>query len=285
MRLVLALCLAGMLAYAALCLFYYVAQERFIFIRFWLSDRYRFKFAEPFDERFLDRPDGARLHALHFPVDGAKGTVLYFHGNTGTLRRWGRQAPRFLQKGYNVLMPDPRGYGKSRGPLSEAALHADAQAWYEHLCATEPQHRIVVYGRSLGSGLATPVAARNRPRMLLLETPFANLYDVANSYLRILPYWLLLRYTFRNDRAIQRVQCPTYLFHGRRDVVVPYSSALKLYAHVPGAVPRELFTFSRGRHSNLARFARFDRILERLLNGGSSVVSSGGLPSRIIPPT
>jgi fermentation-respiration switch protein FrsA (DUF1100 family) len=274
-----------MLAYAALCLFYYVAQERFIFIRFRLSDRYRFKFAEPCHERFLDRPDGARLHAIHFLVDGAKGTVLYFHGNTGTLRRWGRQAPRFLRKGYNVLMPDPRGYGKSRGALSEAALHADAQAWYEYLSATEPQHRIVVYGRSLGSGLATPVAARNRPRMLLLETPFANLYDVANSYLRILPYRLLLRYTFRNDRAIQRVQCPTYLFHGRRDVVVPYSSALKLYAHVPSAVPRELFTFNRGQHSDLARFVRFDRILERLLNGGSTVVSSGSLPSHTIPTT
>jgi fermentation-respiration switch protein FrsA (DUF1100 family) len=274
-----------MLAYAALCLFYYVAQERFIFIRFRLSDGYRFKFAEPFGEHLLERPDGARLHALHFLVDGAKGTVLYFHGNTGTLRRWGRQAPRFLHKGYNVLMPDPRGYGKSRGVLSETALHADAQAWYEHLSATEPQQRIVVYGRSLGSGLATPVAAHNRPRMLLLETPFANLYDVANSYLRILPYRLLLRYRFRNDLAIQRVSCPTYLFHGRRDAVVPYSSALNLYAHVPSSVPRELFTFSKGQHSNLARFARFDRILERLLDSGSSVVSSGSLPSRTIPST
>jgi fermentation-respiration switch protein FrsA (DUF1100 family) len=285
MRLFLALWLACLLSYAALCLFYYLAQERFIFIRFRLSDGYRFKFPEPCDERFLERPDGARLHALHFPVGSAKGTVLYFHGNTGTLRRWGRQAPRFLRKGYNVLMPDPRGYGKSRGALNEASLHADAQAWYAHLAATEPEHRIVVYGRSLGTGLATPVAARNRPRMLILETPFANLFDVANSYLRILPYRLLLRYTFRNDHAVQRVQCPTYLFHGRRDAVVPYSSALKLYAHVPSAVPRELFTFNRGQHSDLGRFARFDRILERLLNDDSSVVSSGGLPSRTIPTT
>jgi fermentation-respiration switch protein FrsA (DUF1100 family) len=285
MRLLLALLLVCLLAYVALCLFYYIAQERFIFIRLRLSDGYRFKFREPWAERFLDRPDGARLHALHFPVEGAKGTVLYFHGNTGTLRRWGRQAPRFLRKGYDVLMPDPRGYGKSSGVLSEAALHADAQAWYEHLKATEPEHRIVVYGRSLGSGLATPVAARNRPRMLLLETPFANLFDVANSYLRILPYRLLLRYTFRNDHAVQRVQCPTYLFHGRRDAVVPYSSALKLYAHVPSSVPRELFTFNKGQHSDLGRFVRFDRILERLLNGGASVVLSGSLPSHSIPTT
>lgn len=269
MRLFLALLLVALLAYMALCLFYYLAQERFIFIRFRLSDGYRFQFPVIFEERFLEGLDGARLHALYFPVEDAKGTVLYFHGNTGTLRRWGKQAPRFLRKGFNVLMPDPRGYGKSRGALSEAALHADAQAWYDHLRASEPEPRIVVYGRSLGSGLATPVAANNAPRLLLLETPFANLYDVAYSYLRILPYRLLLRYPFRNDRAIQRVKCPTYLFHGRRDALVPYRSALKLYALVPSSVQRELFTFNKGQHSDLARFPRFDRILDRLLNGVS----------------
>jgi hypothetical protein len=269
MRLFLALFLVCLLAYTALCLFYFLAQERFIFIRFRLSDRYRFQFPFAHEERFLERPDGARLHALFFPVEDALGTVLYFHGNTGTLRRWGKQAPRFIRKGYNVLMPDPRGYGKSRGKLSEAALHADAQAWYDHLCATEPEERVVVYGRSLGSGLATPVAANNHPRLLLLETPFANLYDVAYSYLRILPYRILLRYTFRNDRAVRRVTCPTYLFHGKRDAVVPYRSALKLYALVPSSVPRELFTFNNGQHSDLARFPRFDRTLQRLLNGGS----------------
>lgn len=266
MHLFLSLVLVALLAYAALCLFYFIAQERFIFIRFRIGDQYRFRFPFDHEERYLDRPDGARLHALYFPAAEPKGTVLYFHGNTGTLRRWGRQAPRFLRKGYNVLMPDPRGYGKSRGALSEAALHADAQAWYEVLRGTEAEDRIVVYGRSLGSGLATPVAANNRPRMLLLETPFANLYDVAFSYLRILPYRLLLRYTFRNDRAVQRVKCPTFLFHGKRDAVVPYRSALKLYALVPSSVQRELFTFNKGQHSDLARFARFDRILERLLN-------------------
>lgn len=103
--------------------------------------------------------------------------------------------------------------------------------------------------------------------MLVLETPFANLYDVAWHYLPILPYRLLLRYAFRNDRQIRRVRCPVFLFHGERDKVVPYASALKLYSLVPATVQRELFTFRKGAHSDLARFKRFRKRMGEVLRG------------------
>lgn len=265
MPILLALMLLLLMGYGALCLFYYLLQERFIFVRFRLGQRYRFSFPYPYEERWLDAPDGARTHALHFPVEKPRGVVIYFHGNTGSLRRWGKLAPRFTRRGYAVLMPDPRGYGKSRGRLSEKALQADALAWYDHLRESWAEEDIVVYGRSLGSGLATPVAAARSPRMLLLETPFANLYDVARYYLAILPYRLLLRYTFRNDLAIRRVRCPVRIFHGKRDTVVPYHSALKLYSLVPSNVDREMLTFPKGHHSDLSRFVRFNRTLTLLL--------------------
>lgn len=255
------------LAYIGLCLFYFVFQERFIFIRFPTRLAYRYLFSVPHVEVWLDRPDGARLHALHFEASEPRGTVLYFHGNTGNLKRWGRRAERFTGLGFSVLMPDPRGYGKSRGGSSEAALLADAMAWYDHLKLACAEGAIVLYGCSLGCALAIPVAAQRDPRMLLLETPFANLTDVARSYLPILPYRLLLRYPFRNDETVRGVRCPTYIFHGRRDQVVPYTSALKLYAAIPTAVPRELFTFPRASHHDLYRFARFRNVLKRLLNG------------------
>ncbi len=256
-----------LLAYAGLCLFYYVFQERFIFIRLRTRRSYRYLFAAPHRELWLERPDGARLHALYFPAENERGTLLYFHGNTGNLKRWGRRAERFTRLGYNVLMPDPRGYGKSNGRTSEAALMADAVAWYDQATATTTATRMVVYGCSLGCALAIPVAAQREPALLLLEAPFANLTDVARSYLPILPYGLLLRYPFQNDRTIPGVRCPTYLFHGRRDQVVPYTSGLKLYAAIPANVPRELFTFPRGAHHDLYRFARFRHAMERLLKG------------------
>ena len=255
--------------YALLAAFYWLFQERFIFIRFPLRDGYRFKFKHgvPFTEEYLDAPDGARLHALRFKAEGARGLILYFHGNTGSLRRWGRYAERFTNIGFDVLMPDHRGYGKSRGKLTEHALLDDAQRWYDRARAERPEAEIIVYGRSLGSGLATPVAASNTPRMLVLETPFANLYDVATHYLPVLPYRLLLRFPFRNDKAMARVRVPVFIFHGQHDTVVPYASALKLYASIPSDVHRELFSFPRGHHSDLARFVRFNRTMRRVLLG------------------
>jgi fermentation-respiration switch protein FrsA (DUF1100 family) len=265
MALVIALVVLLVLAYGVLCLVYYLLQERFIFIRFRIGDRYRFTFPYTHEERFLSAADGSRLHGLYFPTENPRGVLIYYHGNTGTLKRWGKQAPRFSRMGYDVLMPEHRGYGKSRGKLNEAALHADALLWYDWLKARWDEKDIVVYGRSLGSGLATPVAAARKPRLLVLETPFANLYDVARYYLPILPYRILLRYRFRNDVAVRRVECPVYIFHGKRDTIVPYSSALKLYSRVPTTVQRELFTFPKGHHSDLVRFQRFNRALRKVL--------------------
>lgn len=265
MPLVLTILLLFLSGYALLCLFYQVFQERFIFIRFRMGRRYRFRFRHAYREHFITASDGARLHALYFPAKSPKGVVLYFHGNTGSLRRWGKLAPRFTRMGYDVLMPDHRGYGKSRGRLSEDALHDDALRWYHHLCERWPEEKVVLYGRSLGSGLATPLAAARSPRMLVLETPFADLYDVARSYLPILPYRWLLRYPFRNDVAIRNVRCPVYIFHGKRDTVVPYSSALKLYSCIPATVKREMFSFPEGHHSDLYHFPEFRRALRTIL--------------------
>ncbi len=265
----LALALYAILAVAALygllCLVYWWVQDRFIFIRFKLSSSYRFGFSERYEEVNLSPDPSVELHAVYFRTENALGTVLYFHGNTGNLKRWGQFAPRFTRLGWNVLMMDYRGYGKSRGKLSEAALHADAALWYAWLKEREPEERIVVYGRSLGSGMAVPVAAANAPRALVLESPFANLYDAARHQFYALPYRWLLRFPFRNDKAIRRVTCAVHIFHGKRDPIVPYESALKLYAQVPDTVRREMVSFGRGFHSDLWRFKRFQRKIERIL--------------------
>lgn len=257
-----------LLVYLGVSLFYWALQEKFIFVRFPLPQQYRFNFRQPFEELWLDRPDGARLHALHFTVQDPQGAVLYLHGNTGSLRRWGKRASRFTTARHAVLMPDYRGYGKSTGKLSEAALHADALAWYDRLAAQYGAEHVVVYGRSLGTGMAVPVAAARTPRALVLESPYANFLDVARHYLAILPYRLLLRYRFRSDRAIKGVKCPVYIFHGKRDPLVPYSSALRLYAAIPVMVHRELITFPQGFHSDLAGYPRFRRKLRGILANG-----------------
>lgn len=265
-----------LLVYVGVSVFYWALQERFIFVRFPLPEKYRFTFKQPLEELWMDRPDGARLHALLFTVPEPRGAVLYLHGNTGSLRRWGKRAPRFTNQGCTVLMPDYRGYGKSVGRLSETALHADALAWYDRLVEIHGADGVVVYGRSLGTGMAVPVAAARSPRALVLESPYANFLDVARHYLAILPYRILLRYRFRSDRAIKGVKCPVYIFHGKRDPLVPYSSALRLYAAVPVELHRELITFPQGFHSDLAGYPRFRRKLRMILAGGANPTGKQG---------
>ncbi|MCI1753529.1 MAG: alpha/beta hydrolase [Flavobacteriales bacterium] len=260
-----------LLVYLGVCLFYWWFQERFLFVRFTLPEDFKFSNKQDHEELWMDRPDGARLHALHFPVKGATGAVLYLHGNTGSLRRWQSKASRFTSLGLAMLMPDYRGYGKSKGKLSEDALLADAQAWYDRLAVIYGEQNIVVYGRSMGSGMAVPVAAHRDPRLLVLESPYADLLDVARNFLAILPYKWLLKYRFRNDVAMKRVKCPVYIFHGKRDPLVPYSSALKLYAATPTDIHREMITFEKGYHSNLPGFPRFRRKLRAILTGETGV--------------
>lgn len=257
--------LLALLLYGLVCLIYWWIQERFIFVRFRTKRSFIYGFTQPFSELYLVPEKDVELHALHFTTERPHGTVLYFHGNTGSVRRWGTQAAVFTRLGFDVLMPDYRGYGKSRGALSEMALHQDAQAWYDRLKTREPEGRIVIYGRSLGTGMACPVAADNSPSALILESPFANLHEVARHQFYLLPYRWLLRYRFRNDKAIRRVHCPVYIFHGKRDPVVPFRSALQLYARIPSDVPREMIAFDRGYHSDLARFPRYQRRMKAIL--------------------
>jgi fermentation-respiration switch protein FrsA (DUF1100 family) len=265
MRWLLGILASSALVYGALCLLYWLFQERFIFLRYDLALRYRFRFGGRYRECWLDRPDGARLHALWFKARDPKGVVLYFHGHSGNLKRWGRFAARFTAMGHDVLMPDPRQYGKSTGRLSEAALIADAVAWHDWLAAQVGEASILLYGRSLGSGLATPVAAQRAPRMLLLETPFNNLIDVSWHQVPLLPFRWLIRYPFRNDAAIRGVRCPVRIFHGTRDQVVPLACALKLYAAIPSQVDREILVVKGARHNDLYRFGQFREALAALL--------------------
>ena len=124
--------------------------------------------------------DGGAIHALLLKTERPRGVVLYFHGNAGSLRTWGDIAPEFTSRGYDILIPDYRGFGKSTGQLrDEAMLLQDGMAAYAHLARHYPEGRIVVYGRSIGTGIAAYIARTERPGMLMLESPYFDL----------IPYW------------------------------------------------------------------------------------------------
>ncbi|NNK81477.1 MAG: hypothetical protein HKO93_08250 [Flavobacteriales bacterium] len=125
---------------------------------------------------------------------------------------------------------------------------------------------LVVYGRSLGSGLAVKVASDNNPSKLVLETPFSNMIDVAFYRYPFLPIRYLLRFPFRSDRFIGKVTCPIRIFHGTRDRMVPYKSGLKLYELIAEGVDHNMVTLPRARHSNLADFPLFREKMSEFLD-------------------
>lgn len=251
-------------AYAIVCIGLFSLQERLMFGPDPLPANYTFNPKWGRFEEVQLASDGATLSALHFTVPQPKGVVLYFHGNAGSLRDWGAVATTFTHLGYDALMMDYRGYGKSSGQLhTEADFHTDAQVAYDYLRKRYTESQIVIYGRSLGSGIASYLATHTRPRLLILETPYTSFEQIIADRMPMLPISLLLKYPLRTDTWLDQVQCPIALFHGTADGVVPYAHSQQLKGLIKG--PHELITVSNGNHGNLAGFAEYRANLARIL--------------------
>ncbi len=252
---------------ACLCsIFMGCSQESLIFYPEILPPDYPFAFSEPFEEVTVP-VEAATLNALLFKAPNPKGVVLYFHGNAGSLRTWGDVSRDFTSRGYDILIPDYRGFGKSTGNISnEKQLLGDGLAVYRMLTKTWPENRIIVYGRSIGTGIATFVARSGKPRMLILESPFLSLVDLASHHYPFLPRLLIamfLKYPQRTDRWIGEVACPVYLFHGTKDDIIPFDHSARLEALIRS--PHRLIRIEGGGHNNLSDYGAFDRELDQIL--------------------
>jgi fermentation-respiration switch protein FrsA (DUF1100 family) len=253
--------------YLGIALFYYFFQNRFIFARFGIYGKYRFRLDIPHKEIMLKSEEGETLHGLWIKVKNPKGLLIYFHGNTGSLKRWGKTAAEFTNYGYDVLAPDYRGYGKSTGKPSEVNLINDAHIFYQFALKRYKEEDIVVYGRSLGSGVAVQLAATVKPRIVFLETPFSSILEVVQSTLPFIPFKLLLKYPFMSIDYIERVKSEIVILAGKIDTQVPYKSSLKLYNKVAHRKDVHFYSFKKGDHNTLASFKKYKRVMEEFLCG------------------
>ena len=239
-------------------------QEKLIFLPTTLSQDFEYSFSTPFEELFITTEDDARLNALHFKTENPKGVILYFHGNAGNLDRWGEITSEFTKLQYDVLVMDYRTYGKSTGKLSEKALYDDAQLFYNHLLKTYKEEEIIIYGRSLGTGIASHIASQNKPLKLILETPYFNLLEIAQKRFSFLPIKLLLKYEFPSNEFINVVTCPIAIFHGTNDNVIPFESGRKLFESIIQN-EKEFFLIENGEHNNLSNFEAFHNGIQKTL--------------------
>ena len=240
-------------------------QKKALFRPVVLPANHSFDFAEPFTEHFFDTPDGARINALLFtsPAPVRRGVILYFHGNRDNLQRWGAMHRDFTARGYDFLAADYRGYGKSTGEPDEQAYFADACLLYEWLRERYDAGKIVLYGRSLGTGMASYLAAQVPAHSVVLETPFDNIGGLLASHIRRHEPPFEPAFRFPNDEFLKTTPLPLLIFHGTRDRVVPYACAENLKSLLkPGDV---FITIEGGSHNNLNTFELYQEKLEEWL--------------------
>jgi uncharacterized protein len=214
--------------YVLICVLLYFFQEKVIFFPEKLDSNYQFDFIQKFEEIKIETPDKGRIDGLLFKTGKPKGLIFYLHGNAGSLKTWGKVAEAYNYFNYDVFMPDYRGYGKSEGNIgSEKQLYADIQAAYDKLKSRYNEKDIIILGYSIGTGPAAKLASGNKPKMLILQAPYYSLTDMMQQHYPVIPTFIL-KYKFETNLYLKKCTMPVVIFHGDRDQVIGYSSALKL---------------------------------------------------------
>ena len=224
--------------------FFYFKQERFFFNPKHLDQDYVFEFDHPFEELNISVTDDITLNGVLFKAHNSKGVILYLHGNAGAIHDWGKRAHLYLDNNYDILFVDYRGYGKSQGKYcnSEELFH-DSQKVYDFTKSLYNEDQIVVLGFSLGSGLASYLASKNNPKMLILNAPYYSWKTlIAEEIVPPIPKFLI-KYDIPSYKFVQRVTCPITIFHGSRDFLIhPDSNSKKLKALKPNNITLHFIT-------------------------------------------
>lgn len=203
---------------------------------------------------WLMTADGQRLHGWFFPAasNPSTATVIYFHGNGGNINNVGWIGERLSTRGFDSLIFDYRGYGRSEGDLKdEQGLYADANAAYEYLVKERGvlPHRIVLYGQSLGTAAAAALAMRNKCGAVILESGPSSASNVARTALPWLPTQLhfLARNRFDSAHKLASVQCPVLITHGDPDGTIPTENSRILFE--AAREPKKLILFPGADHN------------------------------------
>jgi len=249
----------------ALSIFLYFFQERFIFHPEKLPKDFVFQYKnQQVDEYNMELKPGVVINGLHFKVDKPKGVVFYLKGNSKNIKGWGKFAVDFTLHGWDVIMMDYRGFGKSTGKMTQQGMKEDVQAVYDRIKSNVNEKYIVVYGRSLGTGLATKIASVNNPRLLILACPYFSISNNIKRYLPFIPLGLVLRYSMPTHKWMKYVKCQVKIIHGTNDKVIPMKSSIRLSKVNPKVI--RLYPIIGGGHKNLHNFEGYHRALKEILD-------------------
>jgi len=215
------------------------------------------------EEVVLKTADGERVLAWHGKARPGEPTILYFHGNAGSLANRSERIGKYLARGRGMFMMTYRGYGGSSGRPSERANVADALLAYDTLVASGvPADDIVVYGESIGTGVAVQVAAQRRVAGVILDAPYTSIVDVAALAYPYLPVRPFLLDRYETMTHLPRVTAPMLVIHGERDTIIPVAMGRAVAAAAKG--PARLVTFPLAGHVDHHLYGSFEAVQDWL---------------------
>ena len=229
----------ALVCYALVLAFLWWRQESLLFYPVPLPADQPLASAPDIRERTVDVP-GARLSVLHLQRPGARGVVFFLHGNAGNLQKWFSNADFYRDAGYDLVMPDYRGFGKSTGRIASAQeLREDVRAVWSEVAPQYRGRKVVLYGRSLGTGLAADLAQElsahgQPPDLTVLVSPYTSFRALAAEFYPWVP-GALLRYPLETENHLPRIGGPVLLVHAENDRLIGGHHLRRLQQVLPGA--------------------------------------------------
>ena len=252
----------GIFGYVLIVAFVYFRQEVLIFHPLPLSPDHKFAIADVQEVRIPVA--GAELSALHLRLPNPKGFVFFLHGNAGNLQTWLTSVDFYRRVNYDLFIIDYRGYGKSSGQIeSEAQLHADVRTAWSSIAPAYAGKKLVVYGRSLGTGLAAKLSSDVHPDLTVLVSPDESLKAMGDAHYPWLP-GLVNRYTMRTDEWLPTIRGAVMIQHGDVDTLIGLSHGMRLRKIRSDT---ELVVVTGAGHNDIHHFPQYlDTLSERLKN-------------------
>ena len=211
------------------------------------------------EEVVLGAARGERLYSWYGEADPGRPTVLFFHGNAGSVSHRRHRFREYAAAGLGLFMLGYPGYGGSEGSPSERAFDEAAQLAYDFLRADGvAADDIVIYGESIGTGVAVTLAARNPARALVLEAPMSSATDVAAALYPYLPVRLLIRDPFESIERIGHVGMPLLIVHGDKDRIIGIEHGRRLFERA--SEPKVFYRVSGAGHNNLGDFPVLEEV-------------------------
>jgi alpha-beta hydrolase superfamily lysophospholipase len=253
------------LVYCLIGIAIYYLQDKVLFHPQPVSEQLQYTFPWAFKEVNIPFTKTSNINIIQFAAKTPqpKGVVLYFHGNKQNITRYAKAAPDFINRGYEVWMIDYPGFGKSTGDFTEQRLYDWALVFYKLAQSHYRKDSIIIYGKSMGSGIAAQLATIRDCKALILEAPYYSFPSIIGSWLPVYPLNKMIKFKLPTYQYLPQVTNPIVIFHGTGDNTIPYRNSKRLKAHLK--TTDEYITIEGGKHNDLATFPVYQKKLDSLL--------------------